>query len=119
MDERLLSDPQPYKSRTPIQSEADMLNEIVFKTTAKQWRLLNADKPTDKNIRDFASILELVILNNLQFLDSMLLQWDCGKEERKTILQEAYDYQFPILKRSKTIKKLQTLADQAKENVLE
>ena len=103
IDERLLTHPQPYKSRSPFQSEADMLNEIVFGTTAKQWRALNPDKPVNRNIRDYASVLDLVILNNLQFLDSMLLQWDCSKEDRKNILQEAYDFQYPILKRSKTI----------------
>lgn len=117
MDERLLSHPQPYKSRVPFQAEADMLNKIVFGTTAKQWRALNPDKPIDKNIRDYAPVLDLVILNNLQFLDSMLIQWDCGKEERKTILQEAYDFQYPTLKRSKTIKRLQQLADQAKKEL--
>jgi len=58
-------------------------------------------------------VLDLVILNNLQFLDSMLLQWDCSKEERQQILQEAYEFQYPILKRSKTVKRMQVLADQA------
>ncbi len=111
MDERLLSQPQPYKSRTPFQTEADMLNEIVFKTTAKEWRLANANKPANKNMRDYADILDLIILNNLQFLDSMLLQWDCDKEERKSILKEAYSFQYPILKQSKTIKRIQKLAN--------
>lgn len=115
LDERLLTYPQPYKSRSPFQSEADMLNEIVFGITAKQWRTLNPDKPVDKNVRDYASVLDLVILNNLQFLDSMLIQWDANQEERHTLLKEAYEFQYPILKRSKTIKRLQELADQAKE----
>lgn len=115
MDERLLTEPQPYKSLVPFQSEADMLNEIVFKTTAKQWRLTNPDKPVNKNMRDFASVLELVILNNLQFLDSMLLQWNCEKEERKTILTEAYNFQYPILKRSNVVKRLQQLANEAEQ----
>lgn len=114
MDERLLSQPQPYKSRTPFQVEADLLNEIVFGKTAKEWRLANVNKPVNKNMRDYACILDLTILNNLQFLDSMLLQWDCDKEERMKILKEAYDYQYPILKRSKVIKKMQELAIQAK-----
>ncbi len=69
----------------------------------------------DKNMRDYASVLELVILNNLQFLDSMLLQWECEKEERRNILQEAYDFQYPILKRSRSIKRIQALADKIKE----
>jgi len=110
-DERLLTHPQPYKGRLPIASESDLLNKIVFGNTAKEWRLHNTDKPVDRNQRDYASVLDLTILNNLEFLDSMLLQWDCGKEERVAILQEAYDFQYPILKRSKTIKKIQELAD--------
>jgi len=115
MDERLLTEPQPYKSRSPFQVEADMLNQIVFGTTAKQWRAHNSDKPADKNMRDYASVLDLVILNNLQFLDSMLLQWDCNKEERQNILQEAYDFQYPILKRSKTVKRMRELAERVKK----
>jgi len=111
MDERLLTHPQPYKSRLPFASEADMINKIVFGNTAREWRLHNTDKPADRNQRDYASVLELTVLNNLEFLDSMLLQWDCSKEDRQNILQEAYDFQYPILKKSKTIKRLQKLAD--------
>jgi KilA-N domain len=111
MDERLLTHPQPYKSRLPFASESDLLNTIVFGQTAREWRAKNTDKPADRNIRDYASIVDLVVLNNLEFLDAMLLQWDCDKEERETLLQEAYDFQYPILKRSKTIKKMQQLAD--------
>lgn len=111
MDERLLSQPQPYKGRLPFQAEADMLNEIVFGISAKQWRIDNPNLPVDRNIRDYANVLDLIILNNLQFLDSMLLQWDCEKEERRNMLKDAYDFQYPILKRSKTIKKMQEWAD--------
>lgn len=113
MDERLMTHPQPYKSRIPFQAEADLLNEIVFGIKAKDWRLKNPDKPTDRNMRDYASVLDLVILNNLEFLDSLLLNWDCDKKERQKILQEAYDFQHPILKRSKTIKRMQELANEA------
>ena len=115
IDERLLMPPQPYKSRSPFQAEADMLNEIVFGTTAKQWRALNPDKPVDRNMRDYASVLDLMVLNNLQFLDSMLLQWGCDKAERQQILQEAYTFQYPILKRSKTVERMQALADKAQK----
>jgi hypothetical protein len=45
----------------------------------------------------------------------MLLTWGCDKEERQTFLKEAYDFQYPILRRSKTIKKLQELADSMKK----
>lgn len=111
VDERLLTHPQPYKARLPFAAEADMINEIVFGLTASEWRKQNTDKPTNRNQRDYASVLDLQILANLESLDSMLLQWDCDKAERRKFLQEMYDFQYPILKRSKTIKKLQELAD--------
>ena len=57
-------------------------------------------------MRDYASIMDLIIYQNLESIDSMLLQWDCDFEERKKIIQETYDYQYPILKRSKTIKQI-------------
>jgi len=109
-DERLLSHPQPYKSRLLFAAEADLLNTIVFGCTAKDWRTQNPDKPTNHNMRDYASVLDLIILNNLEFLDAMLIQWNCEPEERKSILQDAYDFQYPLLKRSATLEKLKALA---------
>lgn len=114
-DERLLTHPQPYKKRLPLASESDMLNKIVFGNTAREWRLHNADKPSNRNQRDYANVLDLVILNNLEFLDSMLVRWELEKEERKNILQESYNFQYPVLKQSKTIRRLQELADSMNE----
>lgn len=45
-------------------NEADMLNVALFGKTAKEWRLLNPGK--DGNIRDYASIEQLVVLTNLE-----------------------------------------------------
>ncbi|MFK7933415.1 MAG: KilA-N domain-containing protein, partial [Saprospiraceae bacterium] len=106
VDERLLTHPQPYKSRLPFAAEIDMLNEIVFGQTAKEWRAMHPDKPTNRNQRDYAKILDLVIYQNLEVVDTMLLQWDCSQEERQRLLQETYDFQYPILKNSKTIKRM-------------
>ena len=44
-----------------------MLNQIVFGQTAKEWRKKNSDKPLDRNQRDYASIVDLAVLNNLEF----------------------------------------------------
>jgi len=115
VDERLLTHPQPYKKRLPFAAEADMINRIVFGQTAKQWKANNPDKPTDRNQRDYANILDLTILNHLEFLDGMLFQWDVVDiKERENILRNTYDFIYPILKRSKTIKKLQGLSDKIK-----
>ena len=47
----------------------------------------------------------------------MLIQWNCEPEERKSILQDAYNFQYPLLKRSATLEKLQDLAKMAKRKV--
>jgi len=111
MDERLLTHPQPYKSRLPFAAEVDMINKIVFGCTAQDWRAKNQDKPSNRNMRDYASILDLVTYQNLEVVDAMLLQWDCSKEERQKLLQETYDFIYPILKRTKTIQHMQALHD--------
>lgn len=111
MDERLLTHPQPYKGRLPFAAEVDMINKIVFGLTAQEWRENNQDKPTNRNMRDYASILELVTYQNLEVVDAMLLQWDCSKKERKELLRETYDFIYPILKRSKTVRRMQELHD--------
>ena len=112
IDERLLTHPQPYKKRLPFAAEADMINEIVFGFTAKQWRLNNPDAPTNRNQRDFASVLDLIVMNSLELIDAMLIQWDVEElEERKRLLTDTYNFVYPILKRSKTIQELQKIAN--------
>ena len=114
MDERLLTHPQPYKGRLPFAAESDMINKIVFGQSAKQWKANNPDKPSNRNQRDYASILDLTRLNHLEFLDGMLFQWDVVEiKERENILQNTYDFVYPILKRSKSVKKLQDISDNA------
>lgn len=116
MDERLLTHPQPYKKRLPFAAEADMINEIIFGVTAKQWRSNNPKAPANRNQRDYATVLELVLLNCLEVVDAMLIQWDVEElKERRNFLQETYDFFYPVLKRSKTIQELQKLADKTKQ----
>jgi len=62
-------------------------------------------------MRDYASILDLVIYQNLESIDAMLLQWDCEFEDRKQLLKQTYNFQYPILKRSKTIQQMQQMHD--------
>ncbi len=60
--------------------EADMLNVALFGITAKQWRDNN---PTAKgNIRDEASIEQLVVLSNLESINAVLIQQGLEQQER-------------------------------------
>jgi hypothetical protein len=52
-------------------SEADVLNMALFGNTAKQWRDENPDK--EGNIRDYATIEQLVVLSNLESINAVLI----------------------------------------------
>src|SRR5690606_339953 len=53
-------------------NEADLLNVALFGITAKDWRENN---PNEKgNIRDFATLEQLVVLSNLESINALLIQ---------------------------------------------
>lgn len=61
-------------------NEADLLNVALFGLTAKQWRDENSD--LDGNIRDFATIEQLVVLSNLESINAMLIQQGVKQSDR-------------------------------------
>ncbi len=96
-----------YKDKSWLKyaEEADILNVIIFKTTAKEWRELNPSLADKYNIRDFATINELTVLSNLESHNAELIKNGKTKEERFTILSSIANYQLEILNKStETIK---------------
>ena len=61
-------------------SEADMINVALFGMRAKEWRDNNPDK--QGNIRDYASTIELAILSNLEYHNSLLIKDNISQKER-------------------------------------
>ena len=81
--------------RITFASEVDLLNEALFGMTAKEWQLAH---PTKKgNMRDQASVEELIVLNVLQGVHALLIKWDTDKAERKRILKEVVSDFLPII----------------------
>jgi len=85
--------------------EADMLNMALFGKTAQQWRLEN---PTaDGNIRDMATIEQLVVLSNLESINAMLIHQGLTQPERlRQLNQMAITQMNSLLNHRKTIEKL-------------
>lgn len=71
----------------------------------------NSDKPLDRNQRDYASIVDLAVLNNLEFCNAMLINWEMLRAEREPILLGMYEWMHPKFSRYKTMKHLQELAN--------
>jgi len=73
------------KSNTIYASEADLLNVALFGITAKEWR---NDNPERKgNIRDYASLEQLVVLSNLESLNSVLKKTGTNSKEKTTNIE--------------------------------
>ena len=85
-------------------SEADMLNVALFGKTAKQWREQNKIKPG--NIRDFATLEQLVVLTNLESNNALLIRYGLTQAERLRLLNESAIQQMKSLLESHAMKKL-------------
>ena len=81
-------------------SEADVLNMALFGMTAKQWRENNPDKKG--NIRDYASITELICLSNMENINAVLIEDGLSQKERLIKLNKIAIHQMSILE-SQTI----------------
>ena len=84
--------------------EADLLNVALFGKTAKEWRDENPDEKG--NIRDIASIEQLVVLSNLENINAMLIQQGTEQKERLTKLNEIAISQMRTLINSNVVNKL-------------
>ncbi|MFA7445702.1 MAG: KilA-N domain-containing protein [Flavobacteriaceae bacterium] len=85
-------------------NEADLLNVALFGITAKDWRENN---PNEKgNIRDFATLEQLVVLSNLESINALLIQQGLSQSERLIQLNKVAITQMKSLIESKTIKKI-------------
>jgi hypothetical protein len=85
-------------------NEADLLNVALFGITAKQWR--DANPVADGNLRDEATIEQLVVLSNLESINAVLIHQGKGQPERLQQLNTIAISQMRSLINSKQIKKL-------------
>jgi len=75
--------------------EADLLNVALFGKTAKEWRDNNPDK--DGNIRDYASIHQLLVLANMESFNAVLISKKAPQSERLIELNNMARQQLKVL----------------------
>lgn len=75
--------------------EADVLNIAMFGMTAKQWRETNPGKKG--NIRDYASINELICLSNMENLNAVFINDGMPQHERLIKLNQIAIHQMKVL----------------------
>jgi len=85
-------------------SEADMLNVALFGKTAREWREAHPDD--EGNIRDQAALEQLVVLVNLESINSMLIRQGQSQLERLVQLNEIARTQMKSLLANPSVKRL-------------
>lgn len=90
--------------------EADMLNMALFGMTAKDWKDKNPN--LDGNIRDYANVLQLVILSNLENLNAEMIEQGISQDKRLDRLNRIAKKQYEILQESKGIRRIEKLSEQ-------
>jgi len=85
-------------------NEADLLNVALFGHTAKQWR--NANPDAEGNVRDHASLAQLVVLTNLESLNAVLIRQGLTQADRLRKLNEIAISQMRTLLTDNTMKRL-------------
>lgn len=89
------------KEVTPLQAsaiyanEADVLNVAMFGMTAKQWRDIHPEKKG--NIRDYASVNELICLSNMENLNAVFIEQGMAQSDRIVKLNQIAIHQMSIL----------------------
>jgi len=94
-----------------IADAADMINEIVFGMTAKKWRTKN---PSLKgNMRDHATIEQLLLISDIQLIDSRLIKWGCDKDMRIDLLSSFVKDLRRHYASSKPVKRIKSIVDKS------
>ena len=85
----------PQQASIIYANEADVLNVAMFGMTAKQWRDANPDKKG--NIRDYATINELICLSNMENLNAVFIDQGIPQGERLIKLNQIAIQQMHLL----------------------
>lgn len=91
-------------------SEAEVLNVALFGKTSKEWRVENPDKKG--NIRDYATIQQLIVLSNLESMNAELIKEGISQRERLCKLNKMAIEQLTSLLGNSNIKLLGSKANE-------
>lgn len=92
------------QASTIYSSEADVLNVAMFGMTAKKWR--EAIPDLKGNIRDYASINELICLSNMENLNAEFIEQGMPQSERLIKLNQIAIHQMQVLESSENDRRL-------------
>ncbi|MBI1228141.1 MAG: KilA-N domain-containing protein [Bacteroidetes bacterium] len=88
-------------------SEADLLNLALFGMTAKEWKLQNPE--AKGNMRDQASIEQLLVLANLESLNAEFIRLAYDRDQRVRLLHKAAQTQMEVMAKLPPVENIKKL----------
>ncbi len=110
-----------WEERLVYATEADLLNLALFGCTAKDWEEANPTLAGKMNVRDTASINQLVVLANMESYNSEMIKHGILRGERFRILHRMAEEQLRLLDKSnaeQNFRKLESDGDSERKSIL-
>ena len=109
-----------FRQKLIYATEADMLNIILFGCTAEDWRDTNPELVKKGfNVRDTATINQLVVLSNIEAMNSELIKQGVGRKERMAFLHRVAKEQLSVLDENNIEQKFRKLSSGDEQKRLE
>ncbi len=110
--EHIIPISRKWRKELEYAEEADVLNAVLFGCTAKEWRDQNPDRVKGgENIRDSASINELIVLSNVESMNARLIREGIDKQTRFDKLRETVQQELEVLNSRDMTRGLKKLSD--------
>ena len=87
--------------KSKVSYKSFTMSLYLFGMTANEWKQRYTDKAKYGNIRDYASLIELIILSNLEAMNSLLIEKNISASNRLVILNKAAKSQIKVLAKEK------------------
>ncbi len=92
-------------------SEAELVNYGTLGYTAKEWSSQHPKLAESGNLREYLAVEELIVLDNMQNLNSVMISQGLSQQERLEEIQQESAKQLRTLLKSKTIAKAKEITD--------
>lgn len=107
-----------FRHQLAYATEADMLNIILFGCTAKDWEEANQEyAKKGMNVRDTASINQLIVLSNLEAMNSELIKQNMTRSKRTAILHKVAKDQLATFDKMNLEQKFRQIDDNSTKQI--
>ena len=94
------------QKKSVYREEADLLNVALFGMTKEEWENKNPTLARKGNIRDYADLIQLLILSNLESINASMIRLGLGQQERLIKLNLSAQKQIKLFKNNQFLKQL-------------